>query len=111
MAHCYALLCFKDDQLKKTYIGKTTDLKRRLRQHNGEISGGAKATKGYNCKFLFTVSGFPTERDALRFEWAMKHPTGHRKSKRGRGSTGCQNALKRTLQKFSEWDYLTVNHS
>ena len=29
---------------KRTYIGCTNDLRRRLRQHNGEIVGGARAT-------------------------------------------------------------------
>jgi len=30
---------------KRTYIGCTNNLKRRLRQHNGEITGGARATQ------------------------------------------------------------------
>jgi putative endonuclease len=30
----------------RLYAGITTDLARRLRQHNGELKGGAKALKG-----------------------------------------------------------------
>jgi predicted GIY-YIG superfamily endonuclease len=29
-----------------SYVGYTSNLKRRLRQHNAEIKGGAKATRG-----------------------------------------------------------------
>lgn len=30
----------------QTYVGITTDLARRVRQHNGEVVGGARATRG-----------------------------------------------------------------
>jgi len=57
---CYLLLS-KHPSIKttKTYIGSTPDPVRRLRQHNGEIIGGAKKTsKSRPCKkkilhFLF----------------------------------------------------------
>jgi hypothetical protein len=64
------------------YIGKTNDLERRLRQHNGEISGGAKRThRALNSKKIegrggeegewnrvLHVKGFIDERAALHFE-------------------------------------------
>lgn len=37
----YLIIC-ADDSL---YCGITTDLERRLRQHNGELSGGARYTQ------------------------------------------------------------------
>ena len=40
--HVYILRC-ADDSL---YTGVATDLERRLRQHNGELAGGARYTRG-----------------------------------------------------------------
>lgn len=34
-----------DPARRRTYIGATIDVRRRLRQHNGEICGGARATR------------------------------------------------------------------
>jgi predicted GIY-YIG superfamily endonuclease len=54
------------------YIGKTNNLERRLRQHNGEISGGAKRTKRaldlHKWERVLHVKGFIDERAALHFE-------------------------------------------
>lgn len=57
----------------KTYVGATVNLDRRLRQHNREISGGAKATSGQSWKRVAYVSGFPTWNATLQFEWKWKH--------------------------------------
>jgi len=57
---------------KKTYIGATTDVKRRLRQHNRELKGGAKYTSQGNWTCVGYVSGFPTWKEALKFEWKWK---------------------------------------
>jgi len=60
---------------RKTYVGATIDPDRRLRQHNGELAGGAKATKGRVWKRRFLVGGFVGEKAALRFEWRWKYLT------------------------------------
>ena len=75
--YCYILRSTLCDQ---TYNGSTNDLTRRLRQHNGEISGGAKATHlGRPHEFICYLSGFSNHIIALRCEWWIKHPTGARK--------------------------------
>jgi len=60
-----------------TYVGATVDLKHRLRQHNGEIKGGAKATsdRAGSWRRVCHVEGFADECAALQFEWAWKHWT------------------------------------
>ena len=60
---------------RTTYVGATVNLERRLRQHNGELVGGARATKGRAWKRQFLVGGFEEERAALRFEWRWKYLT------------------------------------
>jgi putative endonuclease len=60
----------------KTYIGSTVNINRRLRQHNEEIKGGAKYTKGIRCwKFycvLFNVSEANNKCNCLSNEWHLK---------------------------------------
>jgi len=62
----------------RTYVGATVNLTRRLRQHNREISGGARATalkksSNESWKYVCHVCGFPDWRAALQFEWSWKH--------------------------------------
>jgi structure-specific endonuclease subunit SLX1 len=58
----------------KTYVGATIDVDRRLRQHNGELSGGAKATSTVPGGWyrVCYVKGFADNHEALRFEWWWK---------------------------------------
>jgi len=66
------LYCLHHERRRKTYVGVTNNLKRRLRQHNGDIRGGARATRGPGqWRVLFVLSGFPTRRAALQFEWRL----------------------------------------
>jgi len=72
---CFVYLLECSD--KSTYVGATVDLEHRLRQHNGEIKGGAHATtmkikQGFTWKRVCYISGFPDWQSALQFEWAFK---------------------------------------
>lgn len=70
-----------------TYIGATVDLAHRIRQHNGELVGGARATSRHpnGWRPHCYVENFPSWRAALQFEWRWKHLG--RKLKLGRGIT------------------------
>jgi predicted GIY-YIG superfamily endonuclease len=62
---------------KKTYIGATVDVQKRLRKHNKIVKGGARYTgkwvdRGDKWECICYVSGFPTWIDALQFEWKWK---------------------------------------
>jgi predicted GIY-YIG superfamily endonuclease len=58
---------------RKSYIGYTVNLPRRLRQHRGELAGGAKYTRGFkDCRLLAHISGFPNKRLAMSYEWHAK---------------------------------------
>ena len=56
-------------QKKKTYVGYTIDLKKRLKAHNE--NKGAKSTKGYNWKLIYKKK-FETKSEAMRFEYSLK---------------------------------------
>ena len=100
-----------------TYVGATVDLDHRLRQHNGEFAGGAVATKikvkrGDSWNRVCNISGFPTWRCALQFEWRWKKIS-RQLSKRMKPLERRTEALKRLLLlesstskaiPFSEWD-------
>jgi predicted GIY-YIG superfamily endonuclease len=71
MWKCY-LLATNDGGSQKTYVGVTPDLDRRLKQHNGLLSGGAKATHGRQWERICHVAGFPDHTSVLQFEWRWK---------------------------------------
>ncbi len=51
---CYCLV----SETGKTYVGFTVNVDRRLRQHNAELQGGARATKGHTWKRILSVKEF-----------------------------------------------------
>lgn len=74
----------------RTYAGVSPYPERRLRQHNGEIKGGAKYTTsaGSGWKHVCLIQGFRTNIEALQFEWAVKH-------EKPRGKGGIESRLRK----------------
>jgi predicted GIY-YIG superfamily endonuclease len=64
----------------RTYVGMTTDLERRLAQHNGELPGGAKATRaGRPWSVGASFGPFDDRGLALRVERRLKRRSGTRR--------------------------------
>jgi predicted GIY-YIG superfamily endonuclease len=69
-SYCYLI----KDVTNKTYIGATCNIEKRLKQHNGILSGGAKYTKsGTSWKYVCIISDIPEWRSALQIEWKWKN--------------------------------------
>jgi predicted GIY-YIG superfamily endonuclease len=83
-----------------TYAGVSPDPVKRLRKHNGEISGGAKYTlsKGPGWTHVCLVHGFKTKIQALQFEWASKHVP-------PRDASGLINRLKKLFILFNKTNW------
>ena len=78
--YCYIIRSLNIDFQNSTYNGSTNNLVRRLRQHNREIVGGAKATSGKGPWVYIAIwEGFQTHKEALSCEWRIKHPTNSKK--------------------------------
>lgn len=85
---CYTLLSADG---RCTYVGMTNNLARRVRQHNGELAGGAKYTgrEGKQpWRVVCTVCGFRSKVEALQFEWALHHAARTARRSFGSGLTG-----------------------
>ena len=71
----YYVYLLKSTTSNRTYIGYTIDVNKRLKKHNGELSGGAKKTrKGRPWEIVLFVTGFEFERTALQFEFCIQKP-------------------------------------
>ena len=98
----WVVYCLCNKLLTHRYIGKTNDYKRRHRQHNGELVGGARYTRSHRpCSPLFIVHGLTTNKHVLQLEWAIKH-------RRVRGHKGPRGRI-RTLERLLSMEQWTKN--
>lgn len=76
--YCYILRNQQPQYSHLTYNGSTNNPRRRLRQHNEEISGGARYTHGRNggWEIYALLTGFVDHKNALSCEWRIKHTNG-----------------------------------
>lgn len=99
---CYCLVSASD----RTYVGATVDLPHRLRQHNGELAGGARSThrEAGSWRVLHHVVGFSDKSKALSFEWHWKHRNRqlYRDARTSRPVDRRDDALRQTLARFPD---------
>jgi structure-specific endonuclease subunit SLX1 len=70
----YNYIIFDKLPSSKTYIGSTVNSTRRFRQHNGQIKGGAKYTRGGKWKpYVVLYDIDHTKSSALSYEWHLKN--------------------------------------
>ena len=60
----------------RTYVGWTTELKRRITEHN--TGTGARSTRGQQWRLLYAES-YTARRDAMSREWHLKRDRRFRK--------------------------------
>ena len=104
--YCYLLRNTQFQYSHLTYNGSTNDLRRRLRQHNEEIVGGARYThgRGGGWEYYALLTGFPDHKNALSCEWRIKHSNGKpgKRPKEHCGMTGRIVSLNEIL-KLERW--------
>ena len=85
-------ICYIIINKKSSYVGVSNNAIKRLRAHNGEISGGAKYTrsKGPGWEHVCIIHGFPTKIESMQFEWALKHVP-------PRKASGIKNRIKKLI--------------
>ena len=105
MYSCYLI----SNKANKSYIGSTNNFKRRLRQHNCEIKGGAKYTSSFKGLYgwspVMIINGLD-KHTALSLEWRMKRKRNN-KSKL-KPFSGVNNRILNLFEIIEE-DHITSN--
>ena len=66
---CVYVLGSRRNDDRRTYVGWTTDLEKRLRRHNS--GSGAKSTRGRKWRLLYSEN-CTTRNEAMSLEWHIK---------------------------------------
>ncbi|MEO5354957.1 MAG: GIY-YIG nuclease family protein [Magnetococcus sp. XQGC-1] len=67
---CFVYILGSDGQGgRRTYVGWTTDLERRVEEHNAGT--GARSTRGRTWSLLY-AERHPSRKEAMRREWYLK---------------------------------------
>lgn len=81
----WSLYLLENSDNKRTYLGVSNDVEKRIKKHNGILSGGAKYTasnKGDGEWILKTLVPNLTKSESLSFERIIKN-----KRRQGKGKT------------------------
>ena len=65
----YIIRCISSNK-RKSYVGYTKNLKKRINLHN--TNRGAKFTKGFKWKIIYKKK-FSNKTDAMSYEYKLKH--------------------------------------
>ncbi len=74
----YFVYILQSQKNKRFYIGSSTNVDKRLTQHN---DGGTKSTKPYRPWKIIYTEHFETKPEAEKREWHLKHPSGYLEKK------------------------------
>jgi len=95
----------------KTYVGSTNNLVRRLDQHNGYISGGAKRTandRPYDIDIFLQT--YCDHKFILQLEWIIAHPNGRKRNLKYRTIDGRIKGIKKILTENKKWIEKILSH-
>lgn len=87
----WSLYLLENTYNKKTYLGVTVNIERRIRQHNGELVGGARYTSANKEEGLWILRAIVnnlTKSQALSYERIIKN-----KRRKGIGKTPLEKRL------------------
>ena len=105
--YCYITRSINPKFKNWTYNGKTNNPKRRMRQHNGEICGGAKRTLKVKPNEIYClIKGFNSNVEAMQAEWRIKKP--NKKKYKEHKFKGVDGRIKGLNYIFTD-DYFTSN--